>query len=158
MAVGGWSDGWPAANEASAYLQTMTDPQKVLVRESWAAIEPKQLRFIDLLYEEFFSAEPQLRILFEGPMDAQHLKLADLFTRAVEQLDDPGAMVKELQTLGHRHDDYGVEPHHFMALGDAFQRALRRMLGERYTPEVGEAWAAFYERLSQGMQGKRVMV
>lgn len=129
----------------------ITSAQIDLVRSSWTALLPKAVKFADLLYEELFGAEPHLRILFEGTMDEQHKKLASIISQAVDHLDDQAGLKRELHALGVRHKSYGVKPYHFDALGQAWLAALGRMLGADFTPEVREAWTAFYALLKEGM-------
>ncbi len=135
-------------------MGTISPGQIELVRESWSVLEPQAARFVDVLYEELFSAEPQLRILFEGPMDEQHIKVADAITFAIGHLHDPPALQDELRRLGERHKDYGVKAYHFEAMERTFDRSLERMLGEGYTAETREAWAAFVHLLTSGMQSR----
>jgi hemoglobin-like flavoprotein len=53
----------------------MTAAQVNAVRANWNTLLPRALKFTDVLYEEFFAAEPQLRMLFENSMEEQHVKL-----------------------------------------------------------------------------------
>lgn len=115
-------------------------------------MEPKSARFVDLLYEELFAEEPHLRILFEGPMDEQHRKLASLIGFAVRQLEDPAPLLAALRDLGARHVRFGVKPHHFDVLGRAWSAALERMNGLPDTAEHRAAWSAFYTFLVEGMR------
>ena len=130
---------------------SMTDQQRSIVQGDWARILPRAERFADVLYEELFSAEPQLRLLFESPMDEQHRKLADVLTKVVNSLGRPDETSKMLSALGQRHAGYGVKSHHFAAMKPAFMQALDRMLGESFSAEDRAAWAAFFDLVSKGM-------
>ncbi len=134
-------------------MPDMTSTQQELVRTTWATLKPQALHFTDVLYEELFSAEPQLRILFEGPMDEQHRKLSDAIAAAVDRVGDPPAMDLVFSELGKRHEKYGVRPYHYEAMALAFDATLKRMLGVAYTPEVSEAWKAFVGMLTAIMHG-----
>lgn len=133
-------------------MRSLTAQHASVVREDWTFLKPQAARLVDVLYEELFSAEPQLRILFEGPMDEQHIKLADAITYVIEHLDDPAGLVRELHELGRRHRDYGVKPHHFEAMERAFDRALTRLLGARYDARSQEAWTEFVRLVTRTMQ------
>jgi hemoglobin-like flavoprotein len=123
-----------------------------VLRESWRELEPRAMAFVDALYEEFFAAEPQLRILFEGHMDEQHRKLASFITFVMDHLDDDRTLRRVLLELGVRHAHHGVQPHHFVSLGTAWSHALEGVWGERMRPDAQAAWAVLYERMSFTMQ------
>ncbi|HSE28912.1 MAG TPA: globin, partial [Gemmatimonadales bacterium] len=55
-------------------------------------------------------------------------------------LDDPGRLVALLVSLGRRHAQYGVRAEEFALASEALLLTLRDALGERFTPEVEEAW------------------
>jgi len=121
------------------------------LRSSWKAMEPDRGLFIDAMYEEFFAAEPHLRILFEIEMDEQHAKLMQFVGNAMDLLDEPERLGRVLRELGARHAGYGVGSHLFEPLGEAWMAALDRVLGERFTPAASTAWKAFYDQLVDGM-------
>ncbi|MFZ1333745.1 MAG: globin domain-containing protein [Flavobacteriales bacterium] len=116
-------------------------------------MEPANMRFPDVLYEELFIAEPQLRILFEGPMDEQHRKLTLAISNAVEHMSEPETMVRHFHDLGQRHSAYGVRPYHYIAFKAAFLATVQRTLGPDHTPETNEAWSELMDMLSSAMQG-----
>ena len=134
-------------------MTTLNEDQVTLVRTSWATLKPQAARFTDVLYEELFSAEPQLRFLFAGPMDEQHIKLAAAITLVMDHLGDPSMLQRELRNLGQRHEGYGVRPYHFEAIEGAFDRTLERLLGVSYTPEMKDAWSMLIHHVTATMQG-----
>lgn len=129
----------------------MSNELKKEVCVSWKALEPERRHFIDAMYEEFFSAEPHLRILFEIEMDEQHAKLSQFISNAIDLLDEPERLGRVLRELGARHAGYGVGSHLFEPLGEAWMAALQRVLGDRLTPQMSIAWKAFYNELVNGM-------
>jgi nitric oxide dioxygenase len=54
--------------------------------------------------------------------------------------DEPGRLVALLVSLGRRHAHYGVRAEEFALASEALLFTLRHELGERFTPEVEEAW------------------
>jgi hemoglobin-like flavoprotein len=129
----------------------MTTEQVNTVRASWNLVLPRASKFTDLLYEEFFALEPQLRMLFEASMEVQHVKLVGLISSAMERLDDPEDLKRSLRALGERHVTYGAKHHHYRSLKSAWMSTLERMLGDGCTEEVSSAWGAFYDLLQEGM-------
>ncbi len=132
-------------------MDAMTAEQVNTVRAGWNQMLPLALKFTDVLYEEFFAAEPQLRMLFENSMEVQHVKLVGAIASAMERLDDQEALKLSLRNLGARHTSYGVKLHHYQALKEAWMVALERMLGDGYTDELRGAWVAFYDLVQDGM-------
>ena len=61
------------------------------LRDSWTTLQPQSASFTNVPYEELVSAEPQLRILFGGPMDYQHIKPAIAIAFVVNHIDDPSS-------------------------------------------------------------------
>ena len=51
-----------------------------------------------------------------------------------------------------RHTDYGVHDEHYAIVGEALLWTLEQGLGEHYTPEVADAWAAVYTLLATVMK------
>lgn len=70
---------------------------------------------------------------------------------AVESLDRLEDLLPLLRQLGQRHAAYGVRDEHYAVVGEALLWVLERQLGEAYTPEVGEAWAATYALITTAM-------
>jgi hemoglobin-like flavoprotein len=57
-----------------------------------------------------------------------------------------------VQRLGQRHAGYGVQPHHYVTVGDALLWTLAQVFGPAFTSEVREAWTAAYVLLATIMQ------
>ena len=58
----------------------------------------------------------------------------------VAGLSDVASLIPVLQALGKRHANYGVESAHFAVVGEALIWTLADGLGDKFTPEVKEAW------------------
>ena len=56
-----------------------------------------------------------------------------------------------VRALGARHAGYGVTAAQFAPVGAALIWTLEQGLGEGFTPEVRQAWAAVYNALSSTM-------
>ncbi len=57
-----------------------------------------------------------------------------------------------LGSLGARHVGYGVREEHNVTVGTALLWTLNAGLGEKFTPDVREAWTAAYGLLADVMQ------
>ena len=122
-----------------------------LLRQSYLTLEPAAPQAAALFYRHLFDADPSLKPLFRGDVQAQGQKLMQMIGAAVGLLDKPEVLLPVLRRLGERHDSYGVKGEHYATVGAALLRTLEQGLGEAFTAEVREAWVAFYDLASRTM-------
>lgn len=130
----------------------MNEVQIQLVQESFALVKPIASMAADLFYGRLFELDPALRPLFKGDLQEQKTKLMATLAFAVAGLDRPETILPTVQALGRRHVGYGVRPDHYDTVGAALLWTLAQGLGDRFTPEVEEAWVAAYTLLATVMQ------
>lgn len=126
--------------------------QITLVRRSFAQIEPIADQAAALFYGNLFDADPGLRRLFHGDMQAQGHKLMQMIGAAVALLDQPERLLPVLRQLGARHGGYGVQAVHYETVGDALIKTLAQGLGPAFNAETRAAWLAVYALISGTMQ------
>jgi hemoglobin-like flavoprotein len=129
----------------------MTPVQIGHVRRSFALIEPIAPQAAALFYDNLFTADPQLRRLFQGNMSQQGERLMTMIGAAVDLLEEPDTLVPVLRKLGARHVNYGVRDAHYDTVGAALLKTLEQGLGAAYTDEVHAAWVALYRVVSATM-------
>jgi hemoglobin-like flavoprotein len=131
----------------------LTDRQRALVRETWAAVVPIAPAAAALFYSRLFELDPTLRRLF-GRTDIadQGKKLMQTLAVAVASLDRLDALLPVVEALGRRHVSYGVRDEHYATVGEALLWTLEQGLGTAFTAEVREAWATTYLTLAGVMQ------
>jgi hemoglobin-like flavoprotein len=122
----------------------MTPHQVQLIQGSWQKVVPIKEQAADLFYGKLFQLDPALRPLFKGDMKEQGRKLMTMLNTVVVQLERLDTLVPAVQDLGKRHAGYGVKPEHYAAVGSALLWTLDAGLGDAFTGEVKEAWAAAY--------------
>jgi len=130
----------------------MQTQQIQLVRSSFALVQPIASQAADLFYQHLFAADPSLRTLFRGDMAHQGQRLMTMIGSAVGLLDKPAALLPVLRNLGARHGGYGVVDAHYATVGNALLLTLQQGLGDAFTPEVREAWAALYGVVARTMK------
>lgn len=134
----------------------MTNEQIYLVRTSFAKVEPIAEKAAALFYAKLFDLDPQLRQLFKNDIYEQGKKLMQVIGYAVENLDRLDEIVSQVQALGARHADYGVEESDYETVGSALLWTFEKALGREFTAEMRAAWAAVYELLAATMlEGSR---
>jgi len=130
----------------------MTPHQIQLIRQTFALIEPRAELTALVFYQRLFALDPSLRPLFRANIDEQGQKLMQMLGVAVALLEQPFALVPALEALGRRHGGYGVEARHYDTVGEALLGTLAECLGDAFTGEVMDAWAALYAIVTRAMQ------
>jgi hemoglobin-like flavoprotein len=130
----------------------LTPTQKTLVQESFAKVAPIADAAAVLFYGRLFEIDPSLQRMFRGDMAEQRRKLMQMLVGAVKGLDHLDRLVPIVQDLGRRHAAYGVMDAHYDTVGSALLWTLEKGLGEAFTPEVKDAWAAVYGLLATTMK------
>ncbi len=130
----------------------MTPDQITRVQDSFRLVAPIQEAAAGLFYGRLFEIAPQLRPLFaHTDFDDQGRKLMTTIGFVVASLRRPDALLPAARGLAVRHTRYGVEEEHYALVGAALLWTLEQGLGEAFTPETHEAWAAAYAMLSGAM-------
>jgi hemoglobin-like flavoprotein len=130
----------------------MTPEQIRLVQASFQEVLPIREEAALLFYERLFQIDPTTWSLFaETDLKSQGAKLMAAIAMVVHALDAPDSMLAKVKALARRHVGYGVEERHYASVGAALLWTLETGLGEAFTPELREAWAAAYRMLSETM-------
>ncbi len=129
----------------------MTPQQITLVQATFADVKPIATAAAELFYNRLFTLDPNLRPLFKGEMGQQGQMLMSMIGAAVSGLKDLERLAPVVRQLGARHVRYGVQASHYATVGSALLWTLDQGLGEKFTPEVREAWTQAYTLLSDVM-------
>jgi nitric oxide dioxygenase len=126
----------------------MTPRQIEIVEESWDYVITNTEEAGQLFYDRLFAESPQLRPLFKGNMRDQERKLISLITFAVSKLNNLDEIKNDVVALGARHRNYGVKEEHYSNVASALLWTLEKGLGQKWTPEVKQAWTDLYMTLA----------
>ena len=119
----------------------MIPDHEVAIRASWAEVEARAEAIAASFHARLVEIHPGAAAHFaRTERTAYHCKLAGALGQMAASLDDPGRLVGLLVSLGRRHAEHGVREEEFAVASEALLFALREALGERFTPEVEEAW------------------
>ena len=97
------------------------------------------------------SSRPISRRLFSNDMEKQHLKLMDTIAAIIGALDEREIFQSIISHTGRKHAQFGVQPSHFVAFGDALMWGLQQQFGPAFTPELKQAWIALYDAVQREM-------
>jgi hemoglobin-like flavoprotein len=122
------------------------------LRESVALLPTGDLAPVSEFYRRLFELAPEVRPMFSREIDLQSKKFSDMLAWVIAHLEHPQELCQELRALGARHNDYGVKVDQYAPLGSALIWMFQHTLGERFTPEMEDAWLEFYAFASFEME------
>ena len=105
-----------------------------------------------IFYRNLFTLDPSLRSLFHTSIELQGRKFMDSLEYTVASLENPQALIPELEAMGRRHVAYGTEPGHYATIVKALLQTLSEFLEKEFTPAVETAWRLALEFVSETMQ------
>jgi len=129
----------------------MQDQTVYHVQSSWKVVEGIAPQAAALFYTNLFEADPTLKSMFKGDMEAQGKKLMLMIGAAVGKLGELDSLVPILQNLAKRHVSYGVKDAHYDTVGAALLKTLEQGLGPKFTPEVRASWTEVYGLMAKVM-------
>jgi len=123
-----------------------------LIKDSFAAVEPRADEVANFFYGMLFSLVPATRELFPANMQVQRSRLLRALVHVVQMVDRPEELVPFLRQLGRDHRKFGVMCVHYDAVGTALVGSLREFAGPAWTPAVDRAWRDAYLLIAKTMQ------
>jgi hemoglobin-like flavoprotein len=130
----------------------MTPQQKELVKSTWISVVPISAQAAELFYGRLFELDPALKPLFKGDMKEQGAKLMKTIGLAVSALDNLEPLIETLKDMGANHAVYGVKDADYDTVAAALLWTLEKGLGDQFSDEVKNAWAAAYGALAGVMK------
>jgi hemoglobin-like flavoprotein len=122
------------------------------LQESLALLPVGDMAPVKEFYRRLFELAPEVRPLFKQDMDLQLKKFADTLAWVIAHLERPQELWQEMRLLGARHSGYGVKVDQYAPVGSALIWMFHQILGDRFTPEMEEAWLEFYAFASLEME------
>lgn len=129
----------------------MTRQQRDVVQATGSAIL-SDVRFADRFYDRLFALAPETRHLFRDDLSALKLKFLNTLASLVGLVERPDMFRSILHHLGRQHGRFGVEDAHYGPVGLALEATLAEMLGERFTADARDGWAALYAEVARHMK------
>jgi hemoglobin-like flavoprotein len=130
----------------------MNAHQKALVKSTFEQMRPIPKGTGLKFYGRLFELDPALRPLFGDNLENQSAMFVTVLQGAVLGLVEEGFVPASVRELGARHERYRVEEPFYATFGEALLWTLGQLLGERFTPEVREAWSDAYETIAAAMK------
>mmetsp|Transcript_23303 Transcript_23303/g.23960 ORF Transcript_23303/g.23960 Transcript_23303/m.23960 type:complete len:181 (-) Transcript_23303:1210-1752(-) len=142
----------------------LTDEQLTILNQSWIIIEecgPTEIG--ELAFKGLFRDAPETFNLFtsfsmlddwENSKAYKHhcAVVLKIIGSVLKVILDPQLLNRNMDYMGMRHSLMPVKPEHFDILGREFILAFQTICGERFTPEMRDAWVIVYDILSRMLQ------
>lgn len=122
------------------------------VQASWEKCVPIADKAAELFYGRLFQLDPTLRSMFPADMTEQGKKLMQMITVAVRSLNRLESILEDVQALGARHGEYGVQDDHYDTVAAALLWTLSQALGDEFDARLEAAWTNVYTILASAMQ------
>ena len=130
----------------------MTPEQIALIAQSIDDLRADSDAVVARFYDRLFELAPDARELFMIDMPTQRTKFFRELDEIAHAIPDLDAFVTRATELGLEHVDFGVETRHYRAFGQALLEVLGEWYGDRFTPELADAWRLAYRMVSDSMQ------
>lgn len=135
----------------------MTPRQISLVRHTFSRIAQNSAQAGAFFYDRLFALDPSLRPLFPDDLQEQGQKFVDTLGGVIRALDSAQTVADDLDELGQRHVEYGVQREHYEVLREALLWSLAQILDDEYDDDVAAAWCAAYDVAARAMQKEHAM-
>ncbi|HZB41888.1 MAG TPA: globin domain-containing protein [Ilumatobacter sp.] len=129
----------------------MTPVQLELVRASYSSLPDGGAAMAAAFYRNLFEVAPEARGLFATEPDVMAVKFSAELAAIVEAITSYETFAPRVRELAVRHVGYGVQPHHYRAVGQALIRALAAHLDESWDGELEAAWQRAYNLVAELM-------
>jgi nitric oxide dioxygenase len=129
----------------------MTPEQVSLVQDSMQRLKPRMAQTADGFYRLLFERHPEVRAMFPADLSRQRVKFATELETIVRAIPDFTAFLHQARHLGARHVGYGVRVGHYGLVRAVLLEVIGGELGQAWTPEVAQAWAAAYDVITEAM-------
>ncbi|MBP6238477.1 MAG: hypothetical protein KA270_03130 [Saprospiraceae bacterium] len=130
----------------------MKPEQIKLVKKTWKILMGINPTIIgDAFYSKLFTDHPAIRKLFPSDMNQQYIKLVDMLTSIIMNLDHLESVSEEIIAMSNRHTGYGVKPAHYEMVRSALLWTLQKGLGAEWSDDIENAWIACYQSLADTM-------
>jgi hemoglobin-like flavoprotein len=133
----------------------MTPEQRKIVHNSFRKTIQKREDFAEYFYACLFDIAPEMKPLFREDIEEQAHRFIGMVSLAVAGMKDHETVSPEFENLGRRHRGYQIRASHYEPFGRALIWSLGQVLEKDFTPEVRQAWTAWYELVAQIMAGAK---
>lgn len=133
---------------------SLTPEQVKIIKATVPIIREHGKDVTTLFYKTVLEEHPELHNVFnqtDQVNNHQAQALAGSLLAYAEHIDDLGALSPAVEKISAKHASLYIQPGHYEIVGEGLIRAMATLLGDAFTPEVKDAWAAAYWQLAKIM-------
>lgn len=113
-----------------------------VLEASFNLLEPQAELLVERFYDELFKRHPAVEPLFANTTPKkQQQKLLAALKLVIANLNNVDVLAKALTEMGARHQGYGAEPDHYVAVTSTLLDVMQELAGEAWTDEIQTAWS-----------------
>ncbi|SAL00674.1 globin [Caballeronia arationis] len=132
----------------------LTPRQTEIIKSSAPVLSEHGLTVVTRFYRRLFEHHPELRNLFNHTNQrsgGQQEALAHAVWAYASNIDNLGALGPAVKRISQKHASLGVQPEHYPIVGEHLLAAMGETLGDAFSDEMRDAWAAAYQQLADVM-------
>ncbi|KAK9351003.1 globin-like protein [Lipomyces doorenjongii] len=132
----------------------LTSDQVKIVKSTIPVLETHGATVTAHFYSNLLRDNPELKNIFNTTNQSnghQSRALAGAVYAYAAHIDDLGALSPAIKRICHKHASLYIRPGQYEIVGKYLLGAFREVLGNAFTPEVRDAWAAAYWQLANIM-------
>ncbi|KAM3425400.1 Flavohemoprotein [Cercospora zeina] len=138
-------------------IMPLSQEQVKIIKATVPVLQQHGTDVTRLFYKNMLSERPELNNIFNQTNqvnDHQAGALAASLYAYATHIDDLGALSPAVEKICHKHASLYIQPEQYGIVGEGVLRAFATILGDAFTPEIHEAWAAAYWQLANIMIGR----
>ncbi len=112
-----------------------------IIYKSSGLIEKKSIEIAKTMYVLLFDLHPEMKTIFEGAPSNQHKLLAETISAYAVNINNLDILKPALEKICKKHEEHGVQPHHYEIIEDVMLKSFKIVLGKDATDELIKAWS-----------------
>ena len=129
----------------------LTQAQIEIIKATAPVVKEHGNTVTTVFYKNLLEENPQLNEVFNqaNQINGHQAKaLAGALCAYALNIDNLGALSPAIKRITQKHASLFVRPEQYQVVGDYLLKAFAMVLGDAFTPQIREAWAAAYDQLA----------
>ncbi|WP_020006255.1 globin domain-containing protein [Salinicoccus albus] len=130
----------------------IAEAKKQVIKDTVPVLEAHGTEITTVFYKRMFEAHPEMLDIFNltnQKVGDQPKALAMTVLAAAKNIDNLDAIVPAVKGIAHKHRALEVRPEHYPIVGKYLLEGIKEVLGDAATPEILDAWEAYYGKLAE---------
>lgn len=122
------------------------------VKDSFRQLSANPHFLMEYLYARLFVQSPEMRTMFSLSMEHTRPAVLRLLAELIDNLDDPDAADRLLDSLGRDHRKFGVKELHYQSFFDSLLATVEQVSGPAWTQDLSRAWRSALQYFAAQMK------